>query len=295
MIFCGVDPGSESYAIAFVDELGNLAKYIEVPTDLIPKYLNYLIKLIMDMRPIIITLPSGHGLPFLNSRQIGDMEIFYMTLADPRKSGHLRDFLRYSSLLLNNAYTIPSVKEIESVDEYKKVNVIDLGTADKVASTFFYRTMFESFVLVEVGRRFTSVIVVKDGKIIDGFGGTFVGVPGGMDGELVYLISNFLQTKISKESIYNVLERKRGLEIVKIVAEWYSNKINAPIIVSGKNKDELDIGLKFEFKFKEAAVGSAYIANAIGGGIFRKYLEMLKSSGNPLNYIRLKEWRGIMF
>ncbi|MEM0374667.1 MAG: DUF1464 family protein, partial [Sulfolobales archaeon] len=275
MIFAGIDPGSESYGIAFVDELGRIIKYIEVPTDLIPKYVIYIIKLIRDLRPSIVALPSGHGLPFVNSRQIGDNEIFYMTLADPNKTGHLRSFLRYS-FLIEDAYTIPSVKELESIAEYKKINVIDLGTSDKVASAFFYRTFFESFVLVELGRKFSSIIVVKDGRIIDGFGGTFIGIPGGIDGELVYLISNFSKQKISKESIYNVLERKRGLEIIRIIAEWYSSKIDAPIIVSGKNKHELEIGLKFEFKFKEAAVGAADIANAIGSGIFRRVLEMLK-------------------
>ena len=61
--------------------------------------------------------------------------------------------------------------ELLSVPEHRKFNVVDMGTADKVSSAIFYMTMYESFVLVEFGSAFTAVVVVKDRKIIDGFGG----------------------------------------------------------------------------------------------------------------------------
>jgi predicted butyrate kinase (DUF1464 family) len=291
MIFAGVDPGSESYAIAFVDELGRLVKYIEIPTDMIIKDSYRLIKYINDLKPSVVALPSGHGLPFIKSTQINEREIFYMTLADPNTEGHLRSFLR-ASMLLNLAYTIPSVKELNSVPEYRKINVIDMGTADKVASAFFYRTIFDSFVLIEVGRKFSALIVVIRGKIIDGLGGTFFGIPGPLDGELAYILHKY--GNITKEIIYNLLDSNRGLELLRMVAEWYSIKYDIPIIISGPRKDVINFGIKMEFKYKEAALGAAYIANAIGGGIFREYLEMLKSSGTSLSFIRIKGWKEII-
>ena len=294
MIFAGVDPGSGTYAISFVNEMGIVTYYKEIPTNLISHYSFSLIREIDRKRPQVIAVPSGHGLPFLNAKKISEKEIFLMALEDPNKEGPLRNFLRGSSLL-SNAYTIPSVIELDSVPLYRKINVIDMGTADKVASAFFYRTYYDSFVLVEVGTNFSSILVIIDGKITDGFGGTILPGPssaGFFDGEVAYLLHKY--AKITKDVIYSNGNWERGKEIIQIIAEWFSSKYEIPIIVSGKKKNELDFGKKFEFKFKEAAVGSAYIANALGGGIYRKYLDMLKSSGTAISYVRLKGWEEII-
>mgnify|MGYP001772560634 CR=1 FL=1 len=294
MIFAGVDPGSGTYAISFVNETGIVIYYKEIPANLIPHYSYSLIKQIDRERPQVIAVPSGHGLPFFNVKKISEKEIFLMSLADPNKEGPLRNFLR-SSNLLTNAYTIPSVIELESVPLYRKINTIDMGTADKVASAFFYRTYYDSFVLIEVGTNFSSILVVINGKIIDGFGGTILPGPssaGFLDGEVAYLLHRY--ARITKDTIYSNGNWERGKEIIRIIAEWFSSKYEIPIIVSGKKKNELDFGKKFEFKFKEAAVGSAYIANALGGGIYRKYLDMLKSSGTAISYVRLKGWEEII-
>lgn len=294
MLFAGIDPGSESYAIALVDEIGRLVKYFEISTDLVIYEAANLVKYIQDLKPRIIALPSGHGLPFFKSSEINDREIFLLTLADPKKAGPLRNFL-LAMRKYDNAITIPSVIELDSVEEYKKTNKIDMGTADKVASAFFYRSLFDNFILIEMGRHFSSIIVVKDGKIIDGFGGSFIpGLisPGCIDGEVAYLLHNF--SKITKKAIYTNANEKRSIEIIRIIAEWYSMTYNLPIIVSGKAKHKLPFGVKMEFKFKEAAVGAAYIANALGGGIYRKYIDMLNSHGSCIDYVRLEGWEEII-
>jgi predicted butyrate kinase (DUF1464 family) len=293
MIFAGVDPGSESYAIAYVDELGRLVKYYEIPTELIIIGSISIVKYIEDLRPKLVALPSGHGLPFYKISNIKDKEIFLLTLSDPKKSGPLHNFLRAARSI--NGVTIPSVVELESVPEYRKTNMIDMGTADKVASTFFYRTLFDSFVLIEAGRHFYSIIVVINGKVVDGFGGSVIPGPisaGALDGEVAYLLSKY--SKITKDTIYNDGNKKRAIEIVKIISEWYSLKYNIPIIISGKGKYDIDFGEKFEFKFKESAVGASYIANALCGGIYRKFIDMLKSSNIPISYVRLKGWEEII-
>lgn len=294
MIFAGIDPGSGTYAISFVNEVGNVVYYKEIPSHLIPHYSLSLVREIEGRKPSLVALPSGHGLPLVKVREVTEDIIFLVTLADPEKEGSLRNFLR-SSMFFKNAYIIPGVIELDSVPVYRKLNVIDMGTADKVASAFFYRTYYDSFVLIEAGTNFSSLLVVLDGKIIDGFGGTILPGPssaGSLDGEVAYLLHKY--ANITKEVIYNNGNWDRGKELLKIIAEWYSSKYEIPIIVSGKRKNELDIGKKFEFKFKESAVGSAYIANALGGGTYRKYLDMLKSSGTPISYVRLKGWEGII-
>lgn len=294
MLFAGIDPGSETYAIAFVDEMGRLVKYFEIPTDLVVYDSFNLVKYIQDLRPKIIALPSGHGLPFLKSSEINDKEIFLLTLADPKRAGPLRNFI-VAIRKFDNGVTIPSVIELDSVEDYKKINKVDMGTADKVASAFFYRSMFENFILVEMGRNFSSIIVVKDGKIIDGFGGSYIPglvAPGCIDGEIAYLLNNF--SRITKKTIYTNSDEKRAIEIIRMIAEWYSMKYDLPIIVSGKAKDKLPFGIKMEFKFKEAAVGAAYIANGLGGGTYRRYLDMLNSHGSCIDYVRLEGWEEVI-
>ena len=290
MRFVGVDPGTLTYAVATVDELGNLIRYFEIPTDLVEKDVSKLIKSIENERPSLIALPSGHGLPILSSKYIDDTAISLVALAEPWGAGPLRTFLRASARL--PGVTVPGVVELDSVPEERKVNRIDMGTADKVASAFFYRTMFDSFVLLEVGFSFASLIVVKDGLVIDGYGGTIVpgpSSPGALDGEVVYLICRF--SKVTKATIY---EGGSGdLTVATALAEHYSRKLDAPIIVSGRRKWDVPVGEKMEFKFKESAVGSALIANALGGGVMRKYVEMLKSSGTPLSHVRLKGWEEV--
>ncbi len=291
MLFVGVDPGSESYAVTAVDELGRIAKYIEIPTSLVTKSSPTLVNYILSWKPKLVALPSGHGLPFVKARDIGPREIFLLTLSDPDKEGPLHSFLRSFK---GDGVTVPSVVELDSVPEYRKVNVADMGTADKVASAFFYRTIYDSFVLIEAGRHFYSVIVVVDGKIIDGFGGTYIPgpvSPGAIDGEVAYLLSKY--SKITKETVYTGGDIRRAKEIARIISEWYSQKYNIPIIVSGKGKDEIDWGIKSYFKFKEASVGASFIANALGGGVYRVYIDMLKSSNTPISFVRLRGWEEI--
>lgn len=188
-----------------------------------------------------------------------------------------------------NGVTIPSVIELTSVPSHRKKNMIDLGTADKVASAFFYRSMFDSFVLVEAGSKFISVLVVFGGVIVDGLGGsTLPGSAGFMDGELAYIMSQ--HKNLTKRTIYSSGEFKRALEIVEIFSTYYSRLYNIPIIVSGKRKDEVPFGKKFHFRFKEASVGAAYIASAISGFRFKEYIEMLYSSGTAIDYVEIEEW-----
>lgn len=292
MIYVGIDPGSETYAFAFVDEIGNLVKYFEIPTDLIEKDAVKISKMIADYRPVAIALPSGHGLPFYKIKDINNKEIFLLTLKDPNAKGPLRDFLIASKqyLATYNSFTIPSVIELESVSIDKKNNIIDKGTADKVASAFFYRVFFnmKNFVLIEAGRKFYAIIVVVDGKIIDGYGGTSLGF---IDGEIAYLLHKY--SKIDKSTVYNIGIKT---ELLQIISEWYSIKYDLPIIVSGYSKNSLKIGVKYDLKFKESAVGAAFIANAYFGGRLYHYLDegMLESSGTPISYVRLREWNDVI-
>ena len=101
---------------------------------------------------------------------------------------------------------IPSVIELPTVPLHRKVNKIDMGTADKMAVAVLgvydqsrrlgipYSEV--SFVLVEVGFGYNAVIGVEGGRIVDGIGGTCFPGPGfltisAMDAEIVQLVGSW--------------------------------------------------------------------------------------------------------
>jgi|ECHvirMinimDraft_2_1075157.scaffolds.fasta_scaffold01118_2 Predicted butyrate kinase len=290
VIFAGIDPGSGSYAVAFTDELGRVVAYREFPTSLVEKDAFRIVGEIARRKPALVALPSGHGLPLLRTRELGEKEVFLLSLAEPGR-GPLREFL-YASRVLQGI-TLPSVKELESVPEERKRNVIDMGTADKVASAFFYRTMFESFVLVEAGTKFVSLILVLKGKVVDGIGGTsFPGSAGDLDGEIAYLLSRF--SRLTKLALYSGGNYGRALEVAEMISHYYSEKYGVPVIISGRRKWEVNFGLKLDFRFKEASVGASLIASAVSGWAHRELVDMLKSSGTALDYVEVEGWEEVL-
>ncbi|MCG3109857.1 hypothetical protein L3N51_02153 [Metallosphaera sp. J1] len=286
MIFAGVDPGTSSYAVAMVDGLGRVINYTEFPTDQVEKDVLSIIGHILKYKPTLISLPSGHGLPFIKARDLEEDDIFQMTLSTTGR-GPLHSFLRASKRL--PGITIPSVVELLSVPRHRKVNMIDLGTADKVASAFFYRTMFRDFVLVETGSKFISALAVLDGVIVDGLGSSILpGSAGFVDGEVAYLLSQ--RRPLTKNLIYSTGTFQRAMEVAEMFAKYYAEEYQVPVLVSGKRKDRVPFGLKFDFRFKESAVGAAYIASAFAGFRFKEYIDMLNSTGTPIDYVELEGW-----
>jgi len=101
---------------------------------------------------------------------------------------------------------IPGVIELPTVPSYRKINKLDMGTADKLAVTvlgvhdqarrFGIPYGDVAFILVEVGFGYNAVMGVEGGRVVDGIGGTnFPGIGfltiSAVDGELVQLIGNW--------------------------------------------------------------------------------------------------------
>jgi predicted butyrate kinase (DUF1464 family) len=112
------------------------------------------------------------------------------------------DLLKHSGLPV---YFAPAVIHLSTVPPQRKVNRVDMGTADKLCAVAlgirdqamrldldYERT---SFIYVELGGAFSAVIAVENGKIVDGLGGTSGPMgylaAGAMDGELAYLLGGF--------------------------------------------------------------------------------------------------------
>ncbi|MHA1673128.1 MAG: DUF1464 family protein, partial [Promethearchaeota archaeon] len=102
--------------------------------------------------------------------------------------------------------------------QYRKFNVIDMGTADKVCSTIYGLHSLQkssqmalndmNFILLEIGRGFSAMIAVEGGKIIDGIGGSnLLGIQslGKIDGELAYQMEISLKREIYRGGLRDIL------------------------------------------------------------------------------------------
>ena len=207
----GIDPGTLSLdvcgrhdAALFLDESLSAAAVSEDP--------GILVDMLLAAGPLdLVVGPSGYGLPWTDVRDVGPHELDLLLLGDaadgPRGTivGGMRrlvDALGKSGLPVCFA---PSVTHLPTVPEHRKINRIDMGTADKLCAVALgvwdqarrLGVPYEatSFVFVEIGGAFTAIISVEGGAVVDGAGGTS-GAPGlralgAMDGELAYLLRDF--------------------------------------------------------------------------------------------------------
>ena len=203
----GIDPGTGSF-----DFFGMDGQTILIDTTIsvaeVFKNPGILIDTIRQVMPLdVIVGPSGYGLPVTQIKNMGQAEIDLMVPDD--KSIPLYDGIRATMRLMKSeglpVVFTPGVIHLPTVPTHRKVNKIDMGTADKVCcSALAVKDQAErlgiayedtSFILVEVGYAFTSVIAVENGAIVDGIGGTsggpgFISL-GSMDSELAVRLGDF--------------------------------------------------------------------------------------------------------
>jgi predicted butyrate kinase (DUF1464 family) len=106
---------------------------------------------------------------------------------------------------------------------HKKVNKIDMGTADKTCATALaiwdqareqnIRYDETSLICVEMGFGYNAAMAVENGQIIDGVGGTIFPGPGyltlsQMDGELAYLLGEFSKLRLFEAGATFIATRK---------------------------------------------------------------------------------------
>jgi predicted butyrate kinase (DUF1464 family) len=207
----GIDPGTVSFDVCGRDghEVFLDATY---PTSEVRDDPASLVEVLRAAGPVdLIVGPSGYGLPWTDIRDLGPEELDLLLLADaadgPRGTivggmGRVLEALRESGLPVCLA---PGVVQLTTVPAHRKVNRIDMGTADKLCAVALavwdqarrLNVAYDetSFVSVEAGGAFTAVVAVERGAIVDGSGGTCGAMGfralGAMDGELAYLLRDF--------------------------------------------------------------------------------------------------------
>jgi len=183
-------------------------------------------ELLADPRPLIDALlgagpvdliagPSGYGLPLCRARDTSEDDLrlaFLAPVGEPGGIGGLRSLARRLEQAGLPLVLTPGVMHLQTVPAHRKLNRVDLGTADKVcAAALAIATEGErracryeeiSLILLELGGAFTAGLAVEQGRIVDGLGGTSGPIgwrsAGALDGEVA-----FLAGQVSKSMLFD--------------------------------------------------------------------------------------------
>src|SRR3989441_715593 len=200
----GIDPGTVSIDLCGLED-GTVFLDRSFPTAAALADPGAFVALLTDAGPLdLIAGPSGYGLPLVRAREATEEDLRLAFLAAEGEAGGIGGLRALARALAGSGLPVvltPGVIHLTSVPEPRKVNRVDMGTADKVCVAALaiaeraVRTTRPpdqvSLVLLELGGAFTAVIGVAGGKIVDGAGGSAgplgFRAAGALDGEVAYL------------------------------------------------------------------------------------------------------------
>src|SRR5437667_10322839 len=129
--------------------------------------------------------PSGYGLPLTRVQEATEEDLRLAFLAaegEPGGIGGLRALARVLGRSTLPVFFTPGVIHLSSVPAHRKVNRVDMGTADKVCAAALaideqsrrsgLSLRDVSLLLLELGGAFTAALAVAEGQIVDGVGGS---------------------------------------------------------------------------------------------------------------------------
>jgi len=200
MRIVGIDPGTYSFDLFGMEDNQKIIVDESIKSEDILENPYLLLKRLEVLSLDIVVGPSGYGIPLKSMKDMTEDDIGKMIPLDTQVAVNegIKEVLLEMKEREIPVYFTPGVIHLKTVPPYRKWNKFDMGTADKVCCVAwgikdqserlnipFNKT---SFVYVELGYGFTAVISVKDGRIIDGIGGTNGGLGflacGGLDAEI---------------------------------------------------------------------------------------------------------------
>lgn len=219
VVSVGIDPGTRSFDVAAVEK-GRLVAARSIPTERLARGEHEgLVAFVRELDPDIVLGPSGYGTPLVCNEDIRDPRTFaerILLLSGYGESvpavgaslgwGVYVGLLRAVEALWKSglkACYAPGVIHLPTVPSHRKLNRIDMGTTDKLASTFYIvynegvRTGLENFhaLVIELGYGYNAVVKVEAGRVTDGHGGTVVSNAflsiGGLDAEVAAILGTW--------------------------------------------------------------------------------------------------------
>ena len=211
----GIDPGTISIDLCGLED-GRVFFERSLPTAEALADPSILVGLLQAHAPLdLIVGPSGYGLPLKPARELTDTDFKLAFLAASGESGGiggLRSLVRALAASSLPVVLTPGVIHLASVPEYRKVNRVHMGTADKVcvaalaihehAARRRCREREVSFIALELGGAFTAALAVRNGQIVDGIAGSAgplgAHAAGALDAEVAFLAGT-----ISKRMVFH--------------------------------------------------------------------------------------------
>jgi predicted butyrate kinase (DUF1464 family) len=211
----GIDPGTVTLDACGLED-GRVFLDASWPTADLMADPRPLLDVLLGAGPIdLIAGPSGYGLPLCRARDVSEDDLRLAFLAPAGETGGIGG-LRALARRLDQAglplVLTPGVMHLPTVPVHRKLNRVDLGTAEKVCAAALAIAMEcerracrceeISFVLLELGGAFTAGVAVEQGRIVDGLGGTSGPIgwraAGALDGEVA-----FLAGEVSKRMLFD--------------------------------------------------------------------------------------------
>src|SRR2546426_7260536 len=200
----GIDPGTVSIDLCGLDD-GRLFLERSWPTAEALADPARLVGQLEAAGPLdLVAGPSGYGLPLTRVQDATEEDLLLAFLAAPGETGGIGGLHGLVRALARSALPVvltPGVVHLRTVPAHRKVNRVDMGTAEKVGAAALAVSeqarrlgrplSHVSLVLLELGGAFTAGVAVAAGQIVDGVGGSAgplgLRAAGALDGEGAYL------------------------------------------------------------------------------------------------------------
>jgi predicted butyrate kinase (DUF1464 family) len=324
----GIDPGTVSIDVCgmadgqiYLDRSWPTAEALSDPTAFL--------ELLTSGSPDLVVGPSGYGLPLQPARDATEDDLTLAFLARSGETGGiggLRGLARALAASGLPVVYIPGVIHLDTVPRHRKLNRIDLGTADKLCAAVLgidgqCRRLGRnpedvSFIMIEMGGAFTAGVCVEQGQITDGIGGTSGPIgwraAGALDGEVALLAGEITKAALFQGGISSLLEREPALRPVAldayvegVVTTVRHLRCSAPsadeILLSGRNAADGEIRNRIASQLTDVAPvrllkGSAQHAKqgAEGAALLADGLAGGKTR-HLADRLRVREARGTVF
>jgi predicted butyrate kinase (DUF1464 family) len=206
----GVDPGTQSFdlcgladGLVFLEASISAEDARRAPASLVDR--------LEAALPLdLVAAPSGYGLPLVPVAELQPAQLDLLALVrpedrhQPERVGGLRAVVELMRARGLPAVLLPGVVHLATVPPHRKVNRVDMGTADKLcvaalgiwdqARRLELAPERTGFVLLELGGFFTATLAVEAGRVVDGIGGSSGGLGyralGTLDGEVAYALGH---------------------------------------------------------------------------------------------------------
>lgn len=320
----GVDPGTVSIDVCGLDD-GRVVLDRAWPTAQALDDQDELVAFVRSAgEPMLVAGLSGYGLPLVPADRATEDDWRLAFLAQPGEEngiGGLRRLVRRLTGAGLRLLFLPGVVHLDTVPVHRKLNRVDLGTADKVcaaalamvdqATRHGIPVRETSLLLLELGGAFTAAIAVERGQIVDGLGGTSGPIgwrgAGALDGEVAFLAGNVGKGMLFHGGVESIAAAEPGLRAAALEAliegalkALHALRVAAPsareVVLSGRHGPEVRAVLTerlgqwaqvvplagFAKAAKQGAQGAALLADGLSGGRHRDLVESL----------RLREARG---